>query len=156
MTHQKVQRNRENRALEKKENSMTCMAIIVILVVGGILCDPSSLANPSLLPDYPGYQTRAAVVPEFGSPGANEPGQSGFDVSPVPREASAYQDVDAVNPMAEDPSSLESRGERVLPNVMVHPDSKIISQSLGRFISIHSRRGECEISHPMERKRWRL
>lgn len=134
---------------------MTCMAIIVILVAGGILGNPSSLAIPSLLPDYPGYQTGAAVVPEFGSPGANDPGQSILDVSPVPREASAYQDVDAVNAMAEDPSSLENRGERVLPNVKVHPDS-IFSQSLGRFISINSRRGGCEISLPMERKRWRL
>lgn len=134
---------------------MTCMAIIVILVVGGILGNPSSLAIPSLLPDYPDYQTGASVVPEFGSPGANDLGQSTLDVSPVPREASAYQDVDAVNAMAEVPSRLESRGERVLRKVMVHPDS-IFSQSLGRFISIHSRRGGCEISLPMERKRWRL
>ena len=155
MTHQKIQKNRGNRTLEKKENSMTCMAIIVILVVGGILGNPSSLAIPSLLPDYPDYQTGASVVPEFGSPGANDLGQSTLDVSPVPREASAYQDVDAVNAMAEVPSCLESRGERVLRKVMVHPDS-IFSQSMGRFISILSRRGGCEISLPMERKRWRL
>lgn len=134
---------------------MTCMAIIVILVAGGILGNPSSLAIPSLIPDYPGYQTGAAVVPEFGLPGANDPGQSTLDVSPVPREASAYQDVDDVNAMAEVPSRLESRGEEVLRKVMVHPDS-IFSQSLGRFISINSRRGGCEISLPMERKRWRL
>lgn len=134
---------------------MTCMAIIVILVAGGILGNPSSLAIPSLLPDYPGYQTGAAVVPEFGSPGANDPGQSILDVSPVPREASAYQDVDAVNAMAEAPSRWESRGGRVLRKVTVHPDS-IFSQSLGRFISINSRRGGCEISLPMERKRWHL
>ena len=155
MTHQKIQKNRGNRTLEKKENSMTCMAIIVILVVGGILGNPSSLAISSLLPDYPGYQTGAAVVPECGSPGATDPRQPGFEVSPVPREASAYQDVDAVNAMAEVPSRLESRGERVLRKVMVHPDS-IFSQSLGRFISINSRRGGCETSLPMERKRWHL
>ncbi len=165
MTHQRIQKDREKKTLgkktlgQKKENSMTCMVLIAILVVGGVLGDPSSLANLPLLSDYPGYQMGVAVTPEFGSPGANDPGQPGFDVSPVPRETSAYQDVDpvnAINAVVDFPSRLESRGEGVLLKVKVHPDRNIVPHSSGRYISPQSRREECEISHPMERKRWRV
>lgn len=104
---------------------MRYIVITLILTAGVIICGPSVLANPSMLPDHPGYQMGAAVDPVQGLSVANDPGRSALDVSTAAREAAAYHDVDAINNVVEVPLSLESQGAGVLPKTIGYPDIKI-------------------------------
>lgn len=99
---------------------------ITLLVIGGvIIAGPSALANPSMLPDHPGYQMGAAVDPVHGLSVANDPGKSPLDVTTATKEAAAYHDPDAINEVVEVPLSLESQGAGVLPKAIGYPDIKI-------------------------------
>jgi hypothetical protein len=120
-------RNSEEAGKRNSEGGiyMRYVVITLMLIAGVIMCGPSALANPSMLPDHPGYQMGAAVDPVHGLSEANDPGKSALDVSTATREAAAYDDVDAINHVVEVPLSLESQGAGVLPKTIGYPDIKI-------------------------------
>ena len=98
---------------------------VIVVIIWGIMGGVSALANPSMLPDHPGYQMGAAVDPVQGMSVANDSGRSAWDVSTSNREAAAYHDVDAINTVVEVPLSLESQGAGILPKTIGYPDIKI-------------------------------
>jgi hypothetical protein len=98
---------------------------VIVVIIWGIMGGASAFANPSMLPDHPGYQMGAAVDPVLGMSVANDSGRSALDVSTAKREAAAYHDVDAINTVVEVPLSLESQGAGVLPKTIGYPDIKI-------------------------------
>lgn len=100
--------------------------LITLFVIGGVLCvTPSTLPNPAMIPDHPGYQMGAAVDPVHGQSVANDPGKAAFDASTATQEAAVYHDVDSINKVVEVPLSLESQGAGVLPKTIGYPEIKI-------------------------------
>jgi len=100
--------------------------LIISLVIGGVIMGMVSVpANPSLLPDHPGYPMGSAVDPVFGLSIVNDPGRSALDVTSASREAAAYHDADAINAVVEVQLSLESQVAGALPKTIGYPDIRI-------------------------------
>jgi hypothetical protein len=99
---------------------------VIVVIIWGLMGGASVLANPSMLPDHPGYPMGSAVDPVYGLSVANDPGRSPLDVTTASREAAAYHDADAINAVVEVPLSLESQGAGVLPKTIGYPDIKIV------------------------------
>jgi len=77
---------------------MKKMMLITTLVLSLCLSSTTAFANPSLLPQHPGYPMGEFKDPVMGVPTANDPGEK----APLPAEAlpqaSEFHDAHAIDP----------------------------------------------------------
>ena len=90
------------------------------------------LANPTMLPNHPGYPMGKAVDPVGGQSLANDPGQSNATGENSLAKASAFDDVHVKQSLSfnqDDQRVLEKPGEGLLPkvqgtNIKIEPPMK--------------------------------
>lgn len=92
-------------------------AIMVALVFG--LVSSLASANPSMLPEHPGYPSKKSVSPVTGQPLANDAGKQNAIGDKALREAASFDDDHSVQNLT-DPNNkriLKYEGAGVLPKV---------------------------------------
>lgn len=85
-----------------------------------------ALANPSMIPDHPGYPSKKSVSPVNGQPLANDPGRGNAIGDKALSEAATFDDDHVVQSL-HDPNNkriLKQPGAGVLPKVQ-GPEIKI-------------------------------
>ena len=107
---------------QNKEESMTFILVIGMLIIGVIIGRPSFLHNSSLPQDHSGYQMGAAIHDVHDLSVADAPGRSAFDVPFATKEIGVSQDVSAMYAVGEIPSGLEGHGEVVVPKTIGYPE----------------------------------
>jgi hypothetical protein len=88
---------------------------------------PPALANPSMLPQHPGYPMGKAVDPVKGQPLANDPGRTNATGEKSLSEAAAFDDSHVKQQLSinqNDQRLLEKPGAGLLPKVQ-GPNIKI-------------------------------
>lgn len=85
---------------------------VAILIINLLLIGSLALGNPGLLPKHPGYPMGDFKDPVLGIPTANDPGESPPSPQEALKQAAAFHDAYAINPIKE-----------IRPNV-VHQEQK--------------------------------
>ncbi|HNP61860.1 MAG TPA: hypothetical protein PKM72_13525 [Nitrospirales bacterium] len=90
--------------------------IVVATVINLVLIGSLAFGNPGLLPKHPGYPMGNFKDPVLGIPTANDPGETPPSPQEGLKQAAAFHDAQAINPMNE-----------IRPNV-VHEEQKTAPQ----------------------------
>ena len=98
---------------------------LIFLSVGLVVASSSpAWGNPSMIPQYPGYQMHDDKDPITGQSVANDAGQSPLPYKLSVEEGAVYHDKQSVqSPLGY--MSLESQGAGVLPRTKGYPNYKI-------------------------------
>ncbi|MFZ1746503.1 MAG: hypothetical protein WBO24_12155 [Nitrospirales bacterium] len=93
---------------------MKRLIVFATVVISLVLIGSLAFGNPGILPKHPGYPMGNFKDPVLGMPTANDPGESPPSLEESLKQAAAFHDAHAINPMHE-----------IRPNV-VHDEQKTV------------------------------
>lgn len=88
---------------------MKASLILLAIVTVMLLSSAPAAANPTLLPNHPGYPMNKAVDPVLGQPLANDPGQSNATGEEALLKASTFDDSHVMQSLSFNPNEKELR-----------------------------------------------
>ncbi|HBP90117.1 MAG TPA: hypothetical protein PKK23_11980 [Nitrospirales bacterium] len=80
---------------------MKRILVVAIAVINLLLIGSLALGNPGLLPKHPGYPMGNFKDPVLGVSTANDPGETQPSPQEALKQAAAFHDAHAINPMNE-------------------------------------------------------
>ena len=98
---------------------MKRILVVAIAVINLLLIGSLALGNPGLLPKHPGYPMGNFKDPVLGVSTANDPGETQPSPQEALKQAAAFHDAHAINPMNE-----------IRPNV-VHDEQRAVPMGSG-------------------------
>ena len=75
--------------------------VVATVVINLVLIGSLAFGNPGILPKHPGYPMGHFKDPVLGMPTANDPGESPPSLEESLKQAAAFHDAHAINPMNE-------------------------------------------------------
>ncbi|MGP0592943.1 hypothetical protein ACTRXD_10475 [Nitrospira sp. T9] len=89
--------------------------VVATVVINVLLIGSLTFGNPGLLPKHPGYPMGDFKDPVLGMPTANDPGESPPSLEESLKEAAAFHDAHAIDPMNETRPNIVYDVQKTVP-----------------------------------------
>ena len=89
--------------------------VVATVVINLVLIGSLAFGNPGMLPKHPGYPMGNFKDPVLGMPTANDPGESPPSLEESLKQAAAFHDAHAINPMNETRPNIVYDVQKTVP-----------------------------------------